>query len=164
MGARRKPSEPVTDRRAGLPHAYDAYDNEISRAWKEDNVEFGNALNLAVTIKLTAPLAEYVEQHQLTENERRALGGWFRSMSRRRRGQPRHQPERDAACLIATWRDDWRDRHGRKRVPAHETAKIKAKAIGLVAKTYGIDKDKISELSIDDLLSTGRVKAISKHP
>ncbi len=161
MGAR-KPSNPAADQRSA---AYREYTREVTSAWKRKgkaDVAFGNALNLAVTIKVTTPLAEYIEGHQLTEGQRRELGGWIRTMQVGRRGAPRHQAERDAAMLVATWKRVWREKHQRQRVPRHVTAEIRKRAKKEAAKAHHIDEDEINENGIDDLLRTRRVKPMPK--
>jgi hypothetical protein len=152
-----KPPKVTDDRAASLQ----AYDHEISQAWKEEHVEFGNALDLAVTIRITIPLAEYVEQHPLTDNERRQLGGWIRSLSRHRAGRPREkQLEREVAYLVMIWQQQWREGERRKHIPADRTDVLFQRAAEQVAKAHGVDKDIINMETARDFWRTGRVKRL----
>ena len=113
MSARRKVTDEPTsdDERAA---AYREHAEQLSSAWKADP-EFGNMLNLAVAIGVTAPLANYLDQHPLTDEQRRTLAAWIRSLSRKPPGRPRgrapgkvRDAERNVAYLLALFQADWR--------------------------------------------------------
>jgi hypothetical protein len=162
VSARRKVTDEPTsdDERAA---AYREHAEQLSSAWKADP-EFGNMLNLAVAIGVTAPLANYLDQHPLTDEQRRTLAAWIRSLSRKPPGRPRgrapgkvRDAERNVAYLLALFQADWRAQHG-KRVPDSVTKEKITELIELAAANFGVARGKISEERIRDLLKTGRIK------
>lgn len=155
--------EPTSDDERAT--AYREHLEQLGRAWKADP-EFGNVLNLAVVIGVTGPLADYVDRHPLTDEEqRRTLGAWIRSLSRKPPGRPRGRgpgkvkdAERNVAYLLALFQADWRAQHDLERVPDRVTKEKIAELIELAAASFGVAKDKISEENIRDLLKTGRIR------
>ena len=148
MSARRKVTDEPTsdDERAA---AYREHAEQLSSAWKADP-EFGNMLNLAVAIGVTAPLASCLDQHPLTDEQRRTLGAWIRSLSRKPPGRPRgrapgkvRDAERNVAYLLALFQADWRAQHG-KRVPDSVTKEKITELIELAAANFGVARGKIS--------------------
>jgi hypothetical protein len=163
VSARHKVTDEPTsdDERAA---AYREHAEQLSSAWKADP-EFGNMLNLAVAIGVTAPLANYLDQHPLTDEQRRTLAAWIRSLSRKPPGRPRgrapgkvRDAERNVAYLLALFQADWRAQHDLERVPDRVTKEKIAELIELAATSFGVANDKISEENIRDLLKTGRIR------
>jgi hypothetical protein len=162
--------------------AYRASVDELTTAW-EENPEFGNALNLAVMTGVTGPLADYVETHRLTDAQSTTLGPWIRSLSRKRPGRQHGHvssgikegpikledtrrstaldipaAERGAAYLVGHLRVEWlKDHPDRERVPSREFKAMIDEATTLVATSFGVEKDRISESNIRIWLKTGRV-------
>jgi hypothetical protein len=171
-----KPRPPSNDERDA---AYREYNKMVSAAWEADP-EFGNVLNLAITVGVTEPFADYIDQRRLTDEQRHTLAAWIRSLSRKQKrkgkGRPRkgtHQAkpkygpvelkliqnaEHRAACIVEGKKIDWRKQHGRERVPGSETTKMIDNAIKQVAKSFGIDESKISESNVRIAMQTGRIK------
>lgn len=171
-----KPSPPSNDERDA---AYREYDARLSAALKADP-EFGNVLDLAITIGVTEPLADYIDQQRLNDEQSLMLAAWIRSMSRKQKrkgkGRPRkgtHQAkpkygpvelkaiqsaEHRAAYIVEGKKINWRKLHGRERVPRSETTKMIDNAIKQVAKSFGVAESKISEPNVRIAMQTGRIK------
>jgi hypothetical protein len=169
--------KPTLDDERGA--AYREYNKMVSAAWEADP-EFGNVLDLAITIGVTEPLADYIDQQRLTDEQSRTLAAWIRSMSRKQKrkgkGRPRkgthkakpkygpvelkaiQSAEHRAAYIVEGNKIDWREQHGRERVPGTETTKMIADAIKQVAKSFGVDESKISDANVRIAMQTGRIK------
>jgi integrase len=135
------------------------------------DVEFGNALNLAVMVGITKPLLDYIASKPLSHpSDRAMLAGFLRQLLGRvempRKGRPRRQPakardteqaERNAAYLVASDQADWRRQHGRERVPTAETDRMIREARDTAAWVFGVPVSLISEYNIRKARKSGRV-------
>jgi len=149
--------------------AYRKYDEEMGSASKADP-EFGNVLNVAITVGVTEPLADYIDRRPLTDEQRRTLAAWIRMLSRKPPGRPRghalgtsSDAERNVAYALKLCQYDWRKQHGLERVSRNVTEKMIAELIELAATSFGVAKASISEENIRDLLKTGRVRVRPRH-
>jgi hypothetical protein len=174
VSTQRKP--PASDERAA---AYREHDEQVSRAWKADP-EFGNVLNLAITIGVTKPLRDYVEAGKPVPDEQvlvagesipthalvaELLGGHYHQQQEKQ-GRPHRiaseapaaeKAERNAAWLVAFAQKGWRKRNGRKRVPRVETDEMIKAAIEEAAKTFGVPVAAISASNVRNVLKNRRV-------
>ena len=174
MSTQRKPQ--TSDERAA---AYREHDEQLSKAWKADP-EFGNVLNLAISIGVTKPLRDYVEAGKPVPNEQVLVGGesipmhalvaellcGLHQLHQQKRGRPHRvaskvpsaeQAERNAAWLVAFAQKDWRKRNARERVPRLETEEMIRAAIKEAAKAFGVPVSTINASNIRNVLKNRRV-------
>jgi hypothetical protein len=155
------------------------YERQLVHAWQA-GPEFGSALNLAITIGVTKPLRDYAAAGKPIPHDTvfvagksvpmkvlvaELLGGQALPQSsgggrpRRVAGEAKQsdQAERNAAWLVAFMQRDWRQRHGRKRVPRIKTNAMIRTAIAEAAKAFKVPVNAIDARNIENLLKTGRV-------
>ena len=158
-----------------LTMALREYDAAVGSAWKggaptvtDDDILYC-ALELVRWKKETA--AANAEPDDIVDRaremvRRRVDGSHEPTLPRRQRGRPRRvaaaaraaeQANRNASWLVAFMMQEWREKHGRERVPGHEINAIVSKAIAEAAREFGVSVSQIDADNVrDNAQKTGR--------
>lgn len=123
---------------------------------------FLQLLRRAYDGELIEPLLDYVDQNELTPDERHLLVQWIRFFRGRSSGPPwpptRANAERNAAFLVNMTLARRRRNEGRKRASSKMVNEAIAQAKAQMARDLGILPDSLSTDNIRRQMKSGRAK------
>jgi hypothetical protein len=124
--------------------------------------EFDRLLRQAYDRNLTEPLLQYVEQHELAEDQRRQFTSWVRHVLGRATGPPWpptvEHAAKNAAWLVEFKLSSWRRQNPGQVRPRSLLPQIISESITETARDLGVPETLISEADVRRERKTGRIK------